>query len=141
MAVRIKHYKNLARTPALPLVVVGWSELIKNNHVLNAVLVFWDDEALVAFCKNRPVGVLTYIFIEHLKCFDIRIGYVVPEFRRQGIYEQLWQALVKRAQDQNVLAIESSTAMENKVMRDFAKKMGRRERGVLLTFEVPQKGK
>jgi RimJ/RimL family protein N-acetyltransferase len=136
---RVERFKYLARTPALPLVVEGWNELIKGGRILNVVLVFWDDRALVAFRGNKPVGVLTFAHIEHLKSFDIRIGYVLPQFRRHGVYMELWNALVALAQEEKIEAIESSTAMENKAMRAAAAKMGRRERGVLLTFEVPKK--
>lgn len=139
---KIEHYEKLNNTPAVKIAVEGWNEMLVRGVAREVVMVQWDSNALVAFHQNDllelvPAGVIIYAHLEWAREMHINIGYVRPAFRRQGVYRELWAALVARAQEKNVAYIEGSTAMDNEEVRATARSLGREERGVLLGFKVP----
>lgn len=135
--VTLQHYDGVCRTPALKLAVEGWNALLQAGLVEEVALIGWDNKAFVAFIGKDPIGVLTYSSqADYAKQYHVNIGYVLPAHRRKGVYAKMWEALVKKAREAGIKNIESATAMENKAMRAQAKKMGRTERGVLLTYRL-----
>lgn len=136
---QITRYTGLNNTPALPLLVRGWAELIESRLVLNQIMVNWEHDALVAWREGPdpiPVGVMSYHYADWTKEVHIPLGYVVPQFRRQGVYRALWDTLVVRAHELGAVLITSSTAAGNHAMRDCAAQLGREDVGRVLRYRV-----
>jgi len=133
----VEHYVGLNRTPALPLAVRGWMALIQDGHCNNLVLISADQNAVVAFVGGEPAGVMTYRHDLVMKEFSVGLGYVLPAYRRLGLYGRLWDALVARAQAVGVPRISSHTFLGNAAMRAVARRQGRTETLVSLDFDVP----
>lgn len=139
---RIEHYDGLNRTPALRLALKAQLEIIELGRSELMLNVFWDHQAIVAFVEEptaaiRPVGVLTWKQDQWAKQIAIALGYVEPEYRGQGIYRTLWDALIHKAQALDLRHIVSGTHVDNVEMRRVAVSQGRREFGVYLGYDVP----
>lgn len=138
MNVKVKHYKTVDRTPALPLLLSAWNELSVRGLCENDIMIQWDHQALVAFDScGFPVGVISYIHTEHNHLFHIVLGYVVSIHRGQKVYSQLWKRLVEIAQENKVVCISSQTHKRNDVMLKVAEAQNRRSMGVIVNYDVP----
>ena len=129
-------------TPALPLAVEAWDELIQKGLVANYVQpIAWDSQAVVSYLDDAdvPVGLITYAHQKCNKLFVITLGYVMPVWRRRGVYTELWERLVVEAQDAGVQVISSSIHVDNMPVRELSKKLGRAEVSVNIDFAVPPK--
>jgi hypothetical protein len=134
----IQHFVGLNRTPALSLAVRGWMALIESGHCPNIIQIFADQNALLASIAEKPVGVLTYRHDRVLKELLIGIGYVLPEYRRRGVYHLLWDALVAKAQEFGIPQIVSTTFVGNDGLRAVARAQERSESQLVLEYEVPK---
>ena len=132
----IIHYTGLNRTPVLSLAVRGWLALIESGHCSNTIQIAAEHNAFGAVISDQVVGVLTYRHVPALKELAIGIGYVVPEFRRHGIYDHLWEALVIKARELDSVHISSATFLGNTAMRSVARAQGRVESQVVLNFDL-----
>lgn len=135
--VNVRRYEGLNGTPALPLALRGWTDLVDRGMCRNVVMLFWDNWAVVAELDGTPVGVITFSKSDWLREFHISIGFVLPEYRRRGVYRAMWTDLVAWARELKFRAIEGSTKAENATMRSVAAALGRRE-DVTLHFELPE---
>lgn len=139
--VEIKKLDGIIGTDALWLAVLGWENLMADSLVPNYIsMVDWEAEAFVAYRNGRPVGLITFKYMKWNNTMVITHGYVLPPCRRQGIYTQLWNALVLDAQERSVPRIMSETSTHNIGLRAHAEKCGRTEPRVVLEFLVPKKG-
>ena len=140
MVVGIESFENINFTPAVRLAALGWADLISSGLSGDSVLIQWDDRALVAFVKDKPAGVLVWSKIDWQRAAFVKLGFVLPEFRRAGIYRALWEALVEESRKLKLHHIEGVTWCNNSVMREVAHRQGRSERTVGLWFEIPESG-
>lgn len=136
---KIEIYDRLNFTPALPLAVYGWAEMLENGLALPEVLINWENHAIVSLMEDKPVGVIVWTKAEWKSEAYINLGYVLPAYRRRGVYASLFGALIERARDLKLNHIRGGTKISNHAMRAVAEKQGRREVGVDLYFEVPPK--
>lgn len=134
--ITLKRYENLNFTPALPLAVDGWKYLLDNKLCRNTIMVFWDNWAIVAFSGKIPIGVLTFAKSDWQRELYINIGYVLEPWREKGIYRLLWDEIVKWGKELKLACVNGSTAASNEHMRAVAKKLGRREDGVSLRYDL-----
>ena len=137
MTITITHHKRISQTPAIPLLVRGWAEISAASLTNGGICIAWDHEALVALVDDTPAGVLSYNFSEWQNCFWVNLGYVLPEYRKQGVYRALWAELITRAQTAGALTIEGSTHVDNKALQRVASKLGRAPSSITYTFAVP----
>jgi RimJ/RimL family protein N-acetyltransferase len=138
MNLEVCHYEGLNHTPAVALAQQGWAESIKDGLSEPIVALGWDQNAIVASIEDgTPVGVLVWAKQDWGKQIVVVFGYVLPEFRRKGVYDKLWLALVDKAKELKITRILGETHIDNQAMRAVAKKHGRHERSVMLTFDVP----
>jgi len=134
---RIEYFEQINATSAVTLAVEAWKYLLDNNLCQDNVMVHLEQSALVAYTdENTPIGIITYEVQKHSKSYYILLGYVSPNSRQQGVYRLLWNALVARAKEEKINKIVSSAHVNNKAMREAAKKLGREESGVILNFQV-----
>jgi hypothetical protein len=133
------------RTPALPLAVRCWHELLTAGHIDDgAVAVAWDHKAIVAFYKaagrlEKPIGVLTWQDIEWSSTINVALAYVVPEARMLGVHTALWDELVVKAQQMGRQVISSSVSTYNLGSKAAIKSQGRQFAGLIVKFAVPQR--
>ncbi len=95
----------------------------------HAVTAYWDDQI---------VGFIIFSHEEKEVTLDIRLGYVRPEYRRRGVYRQVWTALVEHARTLGVLRIWGGTDVRNEPMRKFWASVGRKEESVSGHYAIPK---
>ncbi len=139
MTVTIKHFDKIGGTPIIGYAVKAWKELLELNFVDDRVpLIYWDDRAVVAYDYNtNVVGFISYGKTDWLNEASIHIGYVEKAFRRQGVYRDLWNALISKSRELGLTRISSSTSVRNIDMRKVAESLGRYERSVNIYFDIP----
>lgn len=136
--VRIEKGTGVFGTRVLPLAVEGWHHLLTNGLVDIHVSAFdWDNDYVVAWLDGEPVGLIVFAHQVWNKVLLVRFGYVQPQWRRMGIYQRLWEALVKDAQERKIPRISSATYLTNTAVRSLAEKQGRGELMVTLEFDMP----
>ena len=131
-----KLYNGLNRTPALKLAMQGNLEVIDAGFCPDLLLFNWDNDAIVAFVDDTPVGVITFSHIVHLKQIDIGIGYVDPVHRGSSVYREMWDALVVHGRTLGVAEISGTTHIRNDVMRQVADALGRTTEALILSYKV-----
>jgi len=134
--INVHHYDGVPRTPALLLALKGNVEIVEAGFAVPAVHFNWDSKAVVASIDGVPCGVITWNHTEWMKQVDITVAYVLPEYRRRGVYRAMWEALVEKAKVVGALEIMSNTAVANAPMRGAAAAVGRSEGGVILRFPL-----
>lgn len=135
--VEIHHFKTIARTPALKLAVAGWLELLEGGRSDGGIVLSWDQEVIMAADASGPVGVLTWTDQAWSNQLVVNLAYVIPTRRRQGVHTAMWRALIGKALELKRPAIVSGTAIGNVPARSAMLEQGRRETGIVVTFEVP----
>ena len=136
MTIEITEYDGLNFTPALPIAARGWMELMDAGLVQNCLLLGLDQKAFTYSIDGIIAGVLVFEHHAYRKEVFVILGYVLPEYRRTGVYRALWLALVEKAKDLKCHHITSGTAAANESMRSAAAALGRSERSVWLHFDV-----
>lgn len=122
----VKQAEKLNGCPALKLCVHGWSELIKAGLVpSDSVVLNWDDSVLWVEDSGQIVGVMTYKVMEWTKCLWVGLSFVNPEYRRQGLYSQMYARAVEIAKEKAMIRVESGIDPQNVAMIQAAKKTGR----------------
>lgn len=137
--ITVKEYNGPNRTPAYELVLRANLELVQEGYSEYVFNVGWDNQVLVAFVGDYPVGVLVYSKEDYAKRWFINLGYVAPPLRNKGVYKALWNKLVELAAAAGTVQIDGITHIDNAPMRAVAEKQGRVETGVLLSFKLPSK--
>jgi GNAT superfamily N-acetyltransferase len=133
----VERYDNINFTPAAPLLFRAQHELMEAGFMRPCIMVFWDDNALVAFNIDKlPIGVISFVHEKWLRQISIRLGYVLPEWRRQGVYRTLWNSLVDVAKSLDVKEIQGNTHVDNTPMNETMKALGRTELGKYYVFKV-----
>ena len=103
-------------------------------------MVGWDTNAIVARVgrdEQMAVGIITYSYLNYCARLDIGVGFVVPDFRRRGVYRAMWDEIVLEAQRLKATKILGTTYIKNDRMVKVAVALGRRAESYNLVFEVP----
>ena len=132
----IEQYDGLNNTPALPLALEGWHSLVQRGLTDNTIVIGWDDKALVYRKGGVAMGVLTFDLTEWRKEIYVKIGFVLPQYRRKGVYTALFDCLTEYARRKGIKFIVGATLTANAEMRATYKKQGRAEFAIISKFEV-----
>ncbi len=97
---------------------------------------YWKDKAICAVLDGEIIGFIAYRLEDGDGALSLMCGYVVPMYRRGGVYTKLWSKLVEIAKESKCARIWGSTHVDNKPMREFYKKLGRVETHVNSNFVV-----
>jgi GNAT superfamily N-acetyltransferase len=84
-----------------------------------------DSSCLIAYEQGEIAGFLVYSTVKEAKYYWINLSYTLPKFRRSGVNTLLFNALVKKAEENNIISIRSGTHVKNKEMRNVMEKQGR----------------
>lgn len=135
----IRHVDSINGTPLVSLVVAGWHELFEAGFAAPDVGISYDHKAYYAEMagSGEIAGILVYNDEEWRKAFFVTLGYVLPKYRRAGVYRKLWEALVAGATEKGRLRILGATHVNNETMRAVHESLGRKETFVTYEFEVP----
>jgi len=142
----VKFYDGLFNTPALELAVRGWADCVERGLGDGGLNVHWEQMAFVTFAPANlsapgrdmiPVGVCTFSHEKPWKKIWISQSYVVPEYRGLGIYRMMWERVTLKAAELKCVKIQSGTHPNNTAMRQIARKQGRVETGIELTYVMP----
>lgn len=136
MEIDIVHYNGINYTPIVTLIAKAQLNLLLDGMSEPLISIFWDDDLIAAFVENKPVGFISYKYSEYIKTVNIHIGWVEPEYRRTGIYRQMWDELVIKSRDLKAKHIMSTTHLKNHQMRATAKKLGRNEISINLSYKL-----
>lgn len=133
----IRHFEGLNYTPAVELGYRANLELMQLGLGEAVQTLSWDHNAIVAYEADTPIGVIVWSEEKYNKHIWVTLSYVLPQHRRKGVFAEMWKALIEKAIVLKVMHIRSMTHARNHRMRDVAKKLGRVEDAVRLTFTVP----
>lgn len=132
----IRHLEKINCTPAVPLALDGWRELIERGLIDNTVLLGWDNKAFVAEEDGELIGCLLYSESDWKDAYSVQLGYVKPAHRRKGIYRALWQALVAQAREKKRVSITGITSTRNAEMQKTMAALGRVATYITYEFRV-----
>lgn len=116
----LRHFECIMNTPALPLAVRCWHELLRDGLMdLEATAVQYDHKAIGVFEGSEILGVMTWVDQAWANQLSIALAYVIPNRRRQGVHSMMWRAVA------------------NDPSRHMMQHQGRVETAVLTRFMVP----
>lgn len=124
------------RTPAMKLLAKGWHELLEHGFTDSIVMLGWDDQGIMATLDGTPIGVIAFSESTGDDTLWIKIGYVVPTYRRCGVYRQMWDALVKLARERKLKEIQGATDPRNERMIRVNERLGRSVRALFYKYEL-----
>jgi GNAT superfamily N-acetyltransferase len=136
MPLVITHYEGIDGTPCVALAMRGMAELLADGGGEQFVGLHHSYNGITATIGDNVVGVLIWFDQPTSHRIWLQLGYVLPPYRGQGVYDALWDALLDKARGLKRPRIDSAARLDNYVMRAVAKKQGRVEHAVLLKYEV-----
>ena len=121
----------------LPLVAKMITELYKDGLGPSSGLPgYFGDEVISAEADGIPVGFISARVEDKTGSLWAMAGYVLPEYRRSGIYTKLWNELVAFAREKGCTRIEGTTHVNNLSMREFYRSVGRKETWVVGVYSL-----
>ena len=124
---KIGYSAHASNTPAFALIAEGWNELVQEGFTPDgqgSCFVEPEDQVLYAVREDDEViGVLAFRHFEPLGMFYVKLGYVEPTSRRQGVYRALYEALLDRAAKQKVFRVTSTVHVDNVAMHEVMKRL------------------
>jgi RimJ/RimL family protein N-acetyltransferase len=128
-AVKVVYSKQASNTASFALIAEGWNELVQEGFTPDGqgfCPVDGNDQVLYAEREDGEIiGVLAYQHYGPLGQFYVKLGYVEPTSRKQGVYRALYEALLKRAATDKIGRITSTVSVENVAMQEVMKRLGR----------------
>lgn len=133
----IKSVGSISGTEAIPLIAEGWAEIEREGFGDRSLCFDWNAHAFYAVVDGQVVGVLVWKTTEYPRNqLWVSLGYVLPAFRKQGIYTRLWESLVCEAKSRGIRSISSATSVNNAVLQKVAAKQGRKATFITYEYEV-----
>lgn len=127
--VKLGYSRRAAATPAFALIIEGFNELVQSGLTpegradLGALPT--TEVLYAARDDGELVGVLCWDRCDAASQWSVALGYVEPTSRKQGVYHELWAALIERARHEGVARIIGSVHPDNQPMRAVMEKLGR----------------
>jgi GNAT superfamily N-acetyltransferase len=129
MTYKMKTAESVVKSPCLPLLVQGWSELLNNKDVdINGVddVICGKHNILWFEYNDIPVSVLTFTCHPELDYVWIRLVYTLPEHRGVGLYSKLYTSLKNIIKKKGIKKISGGISCTNTKMKSLAEKLGRK---------------
>ncbi len=124
----IEHLEQLSGSDAFLFIAKGWIEMVEAGHTDGSSPSWsWDNQVVVARAPGGGiVGAIAWSYVKWSRQVFIHSGYVLPEFRRQGVYASLYANLKWKAKDLGALTIEGGVSPKNPAIIAAAVKQGRK---------------
>lgn len=136
-----QHFKQLAASPAEPLVASIEAELLEKGYATSRQT-YWSDHAVAMVGDNGMV--LAVIVWRHMK--DRRSAYITlggtrSGYREQGLYAALFHCLVSHLETERpeIQKIESGHHIDNVASLEMHKALGRTLVGYVYDFPLSSK--
>lgn len=116
--------KRLAGSPAIPLILNTYAELIQAGNAA-PVLTFTNDSSVIWVEKQgKPVGGIVYEYKPDIMCGWIVLSFTHKNFRKQGINKLCYSVLEKECKELGATHLSSFVSMNNKERVDSMEKVG-----------------
>lgn len=118
--ISILHSPHSLGTPPVRLFGKAWSELIDKGLTDEWIIPFYEGFPVVYAIEQVRFSPICVGFITYQVSYGeayVRMSYVVPERRRQGIFTQMFDALKARAVEENFKRIAGGTFVQNEPMK------------------------
>jgi GNAT superfamily N-acetyltransferase len=89
MEPQIDHYEGIDGTPVVAIAVRGHAELLAAGAPEQFVALHYSYNGITASLDGKVVGVIVWIDQKDSRRIWLQLGYVLPEFRGQGIYNHV----------------------------------------------------
>lgn len=133
-----KYLDGCNNTPVVPIYFQAMAELTIAGHNHKCVSFNYDQKAIVALDGPVIVGLMLIEDCKWKNSLMVVLGYVVPTYRRKGIYTELWNRAVEKAQELERVLIEGATYIDNRVMQAVMDKHGRKAVSINYEYQVPK---
>jgi GNAT superfamily N-acetyltransferase len=132
--IKISFYRSIISSGESPFILRAYADTIEAGFASRDEFILNDDmRVLLARSGDKQAGVLIFGRWESYDTLWVWLGYVAPEFRRQGIYRALWARLVKMAKSEDIRKIGGAARVNNAAMARLNRELGRR--AVYTTYE------
>jgi predicted GNAT family acetyltransferase len=112
-------------TKVLPFIIDAYVSLRKSGHIDPlSCPVTGREEAFYIEIRGKVVATLS--FARDDDSFVVNMGFVLPPYRKQGMYRELWERLVVEARKRKLKAIVGYHAPGNMDILEFNKHLGRK---------------
>ena len=133
----VVHFEQINRTEAYPLALEGHVELLRQGLAEPVESVSWENEALLAKQGSGELaGVLVFGHQKWNRSFWVQLGFVRPQFRRQGVYRAMWRQLVTIAQARKIPVILGATSVSNTDMQRVMAQLDRSAYAIQYAYKV-----
>lgn len=135
------HFKQLAASPAEPLVSAIETELLEAGQATMRQT-YWSDHAIAMVGDNGTVlAVIVWRHCPDRRSALIAVGGTRTGYRQQGIYAALFHCLVNHLETERpeIQKIESGHHVDNEASREMHKALGRTLVGYAYDFPLSSK--
>lgn len=120
----------------------AWAEMVKDGSASKHTILFREeDECIYAVDLNTGnsetgsiVGAI--VFTSDEVNFTEVLSYISPEYRRKGVYTQIWQHLMAKARKRQKIRIFTEVRAHNRVMNDLCEAHGRELVTKIYSYDV-----
>lgn len=122
----IEHIERVGNTPVLNFLRrIDYELLTQGFAKAPSALIVDELEAVYALGPDDEViGAIAFRYDEEDRSVWITVSGVREDFRRNGIYRQLYERLITHAKNLDALTIHSGVSVKNTVMLEARKSMG-----------------
>jgi GNAT superfamily N-acetyltransferase len=137
-AVMIHHSNQAMASPAWPLLVEGFNELVQDGYATSQLLPGENDKALYIRSPDGDiVAALAYRFEAATGSAIVRLVYVEPSSRRLGLFKALWRDLITRAGNANCNNIQVEVSADDAIVLGvFANHCGAKASAIRFTRSI-----
>jgi GNAT superfamily N-acetyltransferase len=132
---QIEYVSRIDGTKALPFIIDAYTSLRKSGHIDElSCPVTGREEAFYLCNRGKVVAVLS--FYRDDDSFVVNMGFVLPRYRKQGLYRMLWERLVAEARKRKLRCILGYHAPENSDILGFNNSLGRKVKYICSEYVV-----
>jgi len=120
--IKFLYHEKAVQSPGWRIVPAGLHELMTNDYGfdIGSYGVGWDDNLVCAMDEDKPVGVIAWRPNDDNKISFICLGYVLPEYRRQGIYGKMLDYVIEKATEKGLVDV---VFQKRGILKLFLKKL------------------
>ncbi len=131
----VKHTDSIAGHPVVPILARMMVEVAEYSAY--DIALHWEQSAFyIEGANGSIIAAMSYHKLGDRSEYYIHAAYVVPEFRRIGLYRRLFDSLVSKAKADDIRSISGGIAYSNETMRKVAEAVGRKPVSVTYTVEI-----
>ena len=135
------HFKQLAASPAEPLVAIIESELLEKGYA-TVRQTYWSDHAIAMVGDTGAVlSVIVWRHMPDRRSAYIALGGTRSGYRQQGLYAAAFHCLVEHLETERpeIQKIESGHHIDNVASREMHRALGRTIVGYVYDFPLSSK--